>query len=347
MIKRILYALVGAAAAAVMISAVTHAVDFDQTTFEDGDGRYAIAAVGALVFLVCLYLLVADLAGARRANHLPEDEVEYDEVPATFSDRLATTRPADTAATTQRRGPIIVTQPAPATAASPVRSEAAAASSASPRRRRNPAAPTASSVGGIRHSPKRPRSCSERTPTADAVRPHRPRAGVPHRRPAPPSSGTRTAHATGRQAQHRVPPSSDGSRRRRRPAPRPATPRSWPPSQPPLPRQLTLQHLLRPLPRRRQQQHRRLQHRQPRRRSATSHQPPPRPSPTLRRHLPKRQTSRSSLLRSRCNHSARPRHLPSPSPSPLRCGTTTRPKSTAPSTSSDGLRSMRWLPPAR
>ncbi len=101
MIKRILLGAIGVLAAAVMISAATHAIDFEQTTIEDGDGRYAIAVAAAAVFLLCMYLLISDLAQARSAGELPD---AADTGPATSSDpgsladRFAATRAAEQAA---------------------------------------------------------------------------------------------------------------------------------------------------------------------------------------------------------------------------------------------------------
>lgn len=70
--KRLALGILGVLAAAVMISAATHAVDFENSTIEDGDGRFVIAGVAGVVFLGCLYFLVSNLATARWTKRMTE-----------------------------------------------------------------------------------------------------------------------------------------------------------------------------------------------------------------------------------------------------------------------------------
>ncbi len=73
MIKRIVLGLIGVVAGAVAISAATHAVDFEDSTIEDGDTRYAIAAIGATIFVLCVFAIVRSLSSRRRARRLVAD----------------------------------------------------------------------------------------------------------------------------------------------------------------------------------------------------------------------------------------------------------------------------------
>ncbi len=70
MIKRIVLGLIGAVAGAVAISAATHAVDIENSTIEDGDTRFAIAGIGATIFVLCVVMIVRSLGSRRRARRL-------------------------------------------------------------------------------------------------------------------------------------------------------------------------------------------------------------------------------------------------------------------------------------
>lgn len=62
-----------------MISAATHAIDFENSTIEDGDGRFVIAGVAGVLFLVCLYFMVSSLATARWTK-LMSEAIDADQI---------------------------------------------------------------------------------------------------------------------------------------------------------------------------------------------------------------------------------------------------------------------------
>ncbi len=104
MIKRMLIAIVGVVAAAVAIAAATHAVDFENSTIEDGAARFVIALAAGVVFLVCLSLLISSLSEARwsKALHQVVDDAPnpIDES-SSLANRFAASQAAERSSTSK------------------------------------------------------------------------------------------------------------------------------------------------------------------------------------------------------------------------------------------------------